>query len=133
MQLERNIVGYYAEILEMAAKVDNMPFIEVFMPEFIENLEITIEELTVEIIGIENQLASFDEVQDSTLIELDKEVINTYFDKIHTAFIKYDSSAIENTISALQKCRLSENERALLNEIISAYEDFDYEKGATLF
>ncbi len=132
-QLERNIVGYHAEILEMAAKVDNKPFIEIFLPEFIENIEITIEELTVEIIGIENQLNSLDNAEESTLIELDKEVINTYFDKIHTSFIKYDSSGIENAISALQKCRLSESEQALLNDIINAYEDFDYEKGATLF
>lgn len=130
-QLGRLEIGESAEILEMAAKTENYSYISEHMDDFLaevrENIQ-RIETETVECTFHEAGAIHADTINMEDITDNKAEVWN----RLKKGFENYDINLIEKEIEALKKLEPDEMEKALLNDLIKASEEFEYEEGVQL-
>lgn len=123
-QIGRNSLGEAAEIMEMAAKTQNMRFIEAHLPDFRKELAEAVEDVKLEL--AQRPLETEPAKQESRGT---KEL----WKQLKEGFDTYRIEQIEDSIRLLDKERLSAGEAELLEKAKEACEDLDYEKGSGLF
>lgn len=130
-QLGKNRIGTHAEVIEMAAKCDNMKFIEEHLQDFLEDVDVTLEMTNMELINIKERL---DQERASIFrMKMDDGYLENLFEKIKDGFKKYNVTKIEEAMEELRECHLNDEQAKLLEEIQDAFDEFEYEKGLALF
>ena len=130
-QLGKNRIGTHAEIIEMAAKCDNMKFIEEHLQDFLEDVDVTLEMTNMELSNIKERL---DQEKSSIFrMKMDDGYLDNLFEEIKDGFKKYDVTKIEEALEELRDCHLNDDQAKLLEEIQEAFDEFEYEKGLALF
>lgn len=123
-QIGKISISERAEIMEMAAKTQNMRFIEEHMPDFRKELEEAVREAREE-------LANIPAVQEAGGMDVvDKEEL---FARLKAGFETYSLGEIEECIAALKHAVLTTEESALLEQAKTACNEMDYEAGSALF
>lgn len=113
-----------AEVMEMAAKTQNMQFIEKHMPDFKKDLAEAIREA-------EEELANIPPVREAEgMGVINKEEL---FARLRAGFETYSLGEIEECIAALWHTALTAEEQALLERAKTACNEMDYEAGSALF
>ena len=113
-----------AEIMEMAAKTQNISFIEEHMADLQKELEEAISQAREDIANIPTVYES------SQAGETDKEEL---FVRLKTGFDNYELGEIEECIAALEQAALTTEELELLQQAKTACNEMDYEAGSALF
>ena len=130
-QLGKNRIGTHAEIIEMAAKCDNMKFIEEHLQDFLEDVDVTLEMTNMELSNIKERL---DQEKSSVFrMKMDDGYLDNLFEEIKDGFKKYNVSKIEEALEELRDCHLNNDQAKLLEAIQEAFDEFEYEKGLALF
>lgn len=122
-QIGRNSLGETAEIMEMAAKTENLAFIQSHMADFLSALSEAVEDVRLELeqLPLEEEPAKQEIYGTKELWEQLKEGFDTY------------QRQIEESIRLLDTAVLSVGETELLKQAKEACEDLDYERGSGLF
>lgn len=118
----RLTLGEWAEVMEMAAKAENVSFIEAHMGDFLQQLAETIGD-------VREELAQLPPVVTPIRADRGKEEL---FAELKAGFDAYNLEQIEKNIRMLKNTELSEAERALLSEAEDACEELDYERGSEI-
>ncbi len=128
-QFSKNGIADKSEIMEMAAKVGHIEFINNYIDDYIDSLGITIQETREEIRLSEINL---DDVETGEM-ERDEDGIARTKSDIRTAFENFDVVTAERLIKKLEKFQLSPEEIQLVRNAKKACVEFEYEEGAKLF
>lgn len=123
-QIGRLSLSEQAEIMEMAAKTQNLRFIDEHMRDFQNELEATVKEVREELSHI-----PVPHPEERT-VALEKE---TLFARLKNGFAHYELDEIEESIAALAQVSLTEEEQELLDKAKVACDEMDYEAGSALF
>lgn len=117
-------LGEWAEIMEMAAKTENLKFIREHMEEFHEKILDALKEAREEL----KTMPVMPEEYDRGMI--DKEET---FAQLRAGFDHYQLAEIERCIDILEHSVLTTEERDLLERAKAACDELDYEEGSALF
>lgn len=113
-----------AEIMEMAAKTQNIRFIEEHMPDLLKELEEGIRE-------VREELANIPPVREQRKATVaDKEEL---FKRLKAGFEHYELDEIEECIAQLENASLTTAELELFEQAKAACDEMDYEAGSALF
>lgn len=123
-QIGRYSVSELAEIMEMAAKTENIPFLESHMEDLVQALYEVIED-------VEQELRQIPELDDSETAE-DAGDAGELFAELKEGFDAYDLGRIEESIRGLANADLTQDEAKLLVQARAACEEMDYERGSRL-
>lgn len=124
-QIGRYSVSELAEIMEMAAKTENIPFLESHMEDLVQALYEVIED-------VEQELRQIPVLDDNETAE-DARDVRELFAELKAGFDAYDLGRIEESIRGLVNADLTQEEAELLVQARAACEELDYEKGSRLF
>lgn len=128
----------YAEILEMAAKLNNTALIDRYIDTFLEYLEESVSEIKEKIEKYEAENKSKSDLKDSNnnnnnnnnKEKADAEAYKkALFNSLKEAFSKYDEPKIEYYIESLRNTVLNETEEETVNKLEKACEEMEYEDG----
>lgn len=125
-QIGRDAVSERAEILEMAAKTGNIPFIKRYIPTFLQNLEEVLA-------GARRELGCMPKEQEVPVEYGGNKTVKELFELLRQGFDSYDIGLIEKEIMLLSARTLSIQEAALLENAKQAAADLEYEAGSALF
>ena len=117
-------MGEAAEVMEMAAKTDNMSFVQRHMEDFLFELNQTIEEVRKQIELLPKEVADESDLtipEKADLWRLLKE-----------AFVSYQMSEIERILEQLKRTDLTHEEREILLQAENYGKEFEYEEGCSL-
>lgn len=117
-------LGEQAEIMEMAAKAENLKFIHEHMEDFREKIYETLREAQEEL------KAMPDLPKEHEGGTLDKEQM---FARLKEGFDNYQLAEVEHCIRLLEEAVLTTEELDLLERAKAACEELDYEEGSALF
>ena len=120
-QINRLAISRQAEIMEMAAKTDNMRFIEENIDDFLLEIKETIEEITEELATLPKRV-----------VEQTGESVEKLFKRLWTAFDDFDLKTAEECVEQLKARELSADETELVKQLEQACEDIDYEVGSEI-
>ena len=126
-QIGRQALSESAEIMEMAAKTENIRYLENHMTEFMETIRHTLESVEDELKSMPQE-TSGEETATGDAPEEKQQILA----QLREAFDACDLNGIEQGLSLLARVRLTAEERKLLAELHAAYENLDYEKGSEL-
>ena len=127
-QIGRQALSESAEIMEMAAKTENIRYLEKHMTQFLETIRHTLESVEDELKNLPQEIQGEDAATaEGTPVE--KQQILA---QLREAFDAFDLNGIEQGFSRFARIRLTAEERELLTELYAAYENLDYEKGSEL-
>lgn len=123
-QIGKITLSEKAEIMEMAAKTDNMNYIETHMEDFCRELIEAVREARQELENIPTiQMDEQTEVREK----------QDLFAQLKEGFDNYQLSQIEDAIRALEGAVLTAEELELLEQAKVACDEMDYEEGSALF
>ncbi len=122
-QIGKHALSEMAEIMEMAAKTDNVSFIERNLDDFIEGLKAAIEEIEDEISWIPSG---------QQVVEVDAVPVIELYQRIKRGFDDYDLDEIESALVLIGTATLTEDERERVTRLREAYLDLEYEKGSEI-
>lgn len=123
-QIGKVLLSERAEIMEMAAKTENISFIEEHMEDFQKSLEEAV-------IQTREELASIPDVYEIKQADVvDKEEL---FARLKSGFDNFELGEIEECIAALEHASLTTEELELLEQAKNACNEMDYEAGSALF
>lgn len=130
-QLGKNRIGTHAEIIEMAAKCNNTKFLDEHLADFMEDIEVALEMTSQEIESIREKL---DKGKASVFrMKMTEEYVGGLFEKAKEGFERYNVAMIEEALNELRECHLTNEQNELIGQLQEAFEDFEYEKGLSLF
>ncbi len=130
-QLGKNRIGTHAEIIEMAAKCNNTKFLDEHLADFMEDVEVALEMTSQEIESIKEKL---DKGKSSVFrMKMTEEYVSELFEKAKEGFERYNVAMIEEALNELRECHLTNEQNELIEQLQEAFEDFEYEKGLSLF
>ena len=109
--------------MEMAAKTENIRYLEKHMTEFLETIRHTLE-------SVEDELKSMP--QETSGEETAAGDAPEEKQQLREAFDACDLNGIEQGLSRFARAHLTAEERELLTELHAAYENLDYEEGSKL-
>lgn len=124
-QIGRYCVSELAEVMEMAAETENIPFLESHMEDFVQALYEAVED-------VEQELRQLPEPDDDRTAGNAKDV-KELFAELKAGFDAYDLGRIEESIRGLANAELTQEEAALFVQAREACEELDYERGSRLF
>lgn len=120
-----------AEVMEMAAKLENRAFIERHIDEFMGDLEIGLEEVEEELfhyhVKTDDNDTAFEE-SDSIDSAVD---VDGLWKMLKAALDSYDMNEIEAVLKQLEHV-IKDDKRDMLMQVKDAYEQFEYEKACEL-
>lgn len=117
-------LGKWAEIMEMAAKTENLKFIH----EHMENLLKEVREAVREVYEELEAIPAIHEGSHRETIEKAEA-----FARLKAGFDRYQLGEIEHSIALLEEAVLTAEEQELLLRAKAACEELDYEEGSALF
>lgn len=117
-------LGEQAEIMEMAAKAENLKFIHEHMEDLLKEVRETVREAYEELKAMPDLPK---EHEDGTI---DKKQM---FARLKEGFDNYQLAEVEYCIRLLEEAVLTAEERELLLRVKAACEELDYEEGSALF
>lgn len=120
-QIHRLAISKQAEIMEMAAKTENLRFIEENIDDFLLEIKETIDEITEELAVLPQK-----EVKQS-----DEGVVDLWI-RLKQSFDDFDLMGAEDCVEQLKQRELGEKEMALLEQLEQACVDIEYEMGSEL-
>lgn len=123
-QIGKVYLSEQAEIMEMAAKTQNVRFMEEHMADFEKELEKAVQDAREDLANIPTS----QEVRQTDAIDKEKT-----FECLKTGFDNYELDEIEECIAALEQVLLTEEEAELLERAKTACNEMDYEAGSALF
>ncbi len=130
-QLGKNRIGTHAEIIEMAAKCNNTKFLDEHLADFMEDIEVALEMTSQEIESIREKL---DKGKASVFrMKMTEEYVSGLFEKAKEGFERYNVAMIEEALNELRECHLTNEQNELIGQLQEVFEDFEYEKGLSLF
>ena len=101
------------------------------MAGFIEDIDVALEMTALEIESVKEKL---DKGKTRALrIKMTDEYVNELFDKVKEGFEHYNATMIETAMEELSKCYLTKEQSQLAERLQEAFDEFEYEKGLTLF
>lgn len=124
-QIGRYSVSELAEVMEMAAKTENISFLESHMENLVQALYEVVED-------VEQELRQLPELDDSETAE-DARDVKELFAELKAGFDAYDLGRIEESIRGLANADLTQEEAERLVQARAACEELDYERGSRLF
>jgi CheY-like chemotaxis protein len=127
-QIGRQALSESAEIMEMAAKTENIRYLEKHMTQFLETIRHTLESVEDELKNLPQEIQG----EDAATAEGTPEEKQQILAQLREAFDAFDLNGIEQGFSRFARIRLTAEERELLTELYAAYENLDYEKGSEL-
>jgi len=130
-QLGKENIALSAEILEMAANLDNQSFIDEFFDTFYGDLQYIISDSERELEILLEQNAT----ETETILkkrEATSEEIEALFKELKAALEQYDMTEIDDCLEKLDQIVLSRKMGALLKEIKDLYEDVEYDDALEL-
>lgn len=116
-----------AEIMEMAAKTNNLSFIRDNMDDFMMEYQETLKELKEELYQIT--------AEEETSIQkerVSRSVLNELWMQLKEAFDGYDFNKIEEIISKLKQIELDDVAQEVLEQLKDASDEMDYEEGSSI-
>lgn len=126
-QIQNTRLSEQAEILEMAVRTDNQQFIDSHLPEFLQSLAESIEE--IELLNAQwKQQEKIEKAQE----EERSHTRNEWIEKAQEGFEKYNLKQIEEALQALERFEFSEEKKKKLQEAQEACEMLEYEKGSQI-
>ncbi len=128
-QIDKMYVAELAEIMEMAAKTQNLSYIQSHMAEFLYELSKTLEDVKLDLKALPKEKV---QQKDGAQQGAENVDVKELFAQLKSAFDAYALDQIEECIQNLESCVLSDEHTKLLSEVKEAYEDLDYEKGSEL-
>ena len=120
-QIGKTAISQKAEIMEMAAKTDNLSFIERNIEDFLLEVKETVEEIEVE-------LATLPQME----IQVSDETIEELFIRLKEAFDEYDLKGIQDGLEQLKQRQLDGKQHDLYLKLAEACDDIDYELGSSI-
>ena len=126
-QIGRQALSESAEIMEMAAKTENIRYLEKHMTEFLETIRHTLESVEDELKSMPQE-TSGEETAAGDAPEEKQQILA----QLREAFDACDLPGIEKGLSRFARAHLTAEERELLTELHAAYENLDYEEGSKL-
>ena len=130
-QLGYRKMGDVAEIMEMAAKAQNLAFIERKLEQFRKDLCTVVADAQNKLDQIEEkmQYQSENAKEENELDWVNKtELLMTLKD----AFLCFDLDRIEQILAGFKRIPLNEKEQALLEKLCTCAEELEYEQGVAL-
>lgn len=124
-QIGKPILSENAEIMEMAAKTNNVSFIERNLKDFCNELKIALEEIEEEMAWIPNK-------ENQRVDEEEQIPVEELYRMIKQGFDDYDLDRIEDGLIKIAAVDLSDEERELVTSLREAYLDLEYEKGSEI-
>lgn len=140
-QIGKMPISEMAEVMEMAAKLENTAFLERHMDEFLEALELVLYDSKRELDqwkisqekhrkqDLESNLQEAGQPVDE---EMRKEKIHGEFLKLRDSLDSYDINGIEQSMEQLKSLPLSPEEKKILESVEEAYYELEYEEGVTI-
>lgn len=126
-------VGESAEIMEMAAKTDNLSYIQRNMKSFLSDLRITLDEVQKDYENLQIQMErARAEKQKPDLDAGTYETSEKLFADLKAAFDGYEIDQIEIIIEKINHIPLGDQEKELLNKVKNAATELEYELGSKL-
>lgn len=130
-QLGKENTALFAEIMEMAASLENINFIRNNLQSFMDELEYAIRDSHVEIERIESRIHSEDtpEEKEETGVKekaSDRQV-KLLFEKLGEALSEYEMQDIEEALGELDKMDLTEEAHRILNQVKELYDEMEYD------
>lgn len=122
-QIGRISLSESAEILEMAAKTENVSFIQRHILPFMQEFKMTIQEIQEELLHMPVQTEPPVPQQETDIL----------FAELKMGFAAYRIEEIEKSLAALAQAELTEQETRLFQQAKEAYDELDYEAGSALF
>jgi CheY-like chemotaxis protein len=123
-QIGRFSMGESAEVMEMAARMENRAYIGRHLEDFLEELSET--------------LADVREERDNIRIrrELEEEneppAVEDIWKQLKEGFDSYRIPQIEQALQQLEKQELNREEQELLRQVTEAYQELEYQQGSRL-
>lgn len=109
-QMGKTAIGEFAEILEMAAKTENISFIRAHLEDFLSRLEELLSDM-------EEEISYLPKPQQSKMGE---QSVRELFAQLKEGFASYDLNQIEKGLAALEVMDLSEDEKRLYEKVKTA-------------
>lgn len=123
-QIGKVALSESAEIMEMAAKTENIAYIQSHMKAFEQELGAAIQDISEQLVRMPLQREQSMPIQKDT---------QKLFAELKEGFDTYEIGQIEKSLYALEHAILKEDEMELLERAKDAYHEFDYEAGSALF
>ena len=127
-QIGRQALSESAEIMEMAAKTENIRYMEKHMTEFLETIRHTLESVEDELKNLPQEIQGEGAATAEDIPEEKQQILA----QLREAFDACDLNGIEQGLSRFARAHLTAEERELLTELHAAYENLDYEEGSEL-
>ena len=130
-QLGYRKMGDVAEIMEMAAKAQNLAFIERKLEQFRKDICTVVADAQNKLERIEEKMQHQSEnaKEENELDWVNKtELLMTLKD----AFLCFDLDRIEQILAGFKRIPLNEKEQALLEKLCTCAEELEYEQGVAL-
>lgn len=127
-QIGRQALSESAEIMEMAAKTENIQYLEKHMTEFLETIRHTLESVEDELKNLPQEIQGEGAATAEDIPEEKQQILA----QLREAFDACDLNGIEQGLSRFARAHLTAEERELLTELHAAYENLDYEEGSEL-
>lgn len=115
-------LGKMAELLEHAGKEDDVHWIEANIEEFIQEMEQIIEKVATFLTFVEKT-----EEKEIKNITQKKYLTREYLERLKGYCEEMDFTSLEKEVSDLKQASYEKEQEALVTDIISAYEEFEYE------
>ncbi len=128
-QIGRNTFSDYSEVMEMASKADNWVYVEKHIDDYLMQLSEVVEDVQSELASmVPVDEPMIDEMPDLSITGVTDELLNELLE----AFDEFNINKIEKKIELLNKMSLKEEEKDVLDRIVTAYEDLEYEEGSAI-
>lgn len=114
--------------MEMAAKTENIRYLEKHMTEFLETIRHTLESVEDELKNLPQEIQGEGAATAEDIPEEKQQILA----QLREAFDACDLNGIEQGLSRFARAHLTAKERELLTELHAAYENLDYEEGSEL-
>lgn len=114
--------------MEMAAKTENIRYLEKHMTEFLETIRHTLESVEDELKNLPQEIQGEGAATAEDIPEEKQQILA----QLREAFDACDLNGIEQGLSRFARAHLTAEERELLTELHAAYENLDYEEGSEL-
>lgn len=130
-QMDKEHIAYIAEVMEMAAISEHIDFIEKNFDGFMSELEYTIQSCKQEQKRLLQQLEAIRDRNNTEASDVktpvSPEELADIVSRLDTALEEYEMADIDRIIESLNKIIIPENIQAVFDEVISLYDDMEYD------
>lgn len=129
-QLDKKNIALLAEIMEMAAIIENREFLEDYMDAFMSDLDFVISSSEEELASLNSIVEVMEEnaEEDSIIREVSSDELVELFRTLSESLEEYEMNDIEDTIEQIKAIALEETVSERFKKVVELYEDMEYEE-----